>query len=69
MAGFFLPDARALGEVTSLMSAYGETAALEAATRAERSREGGNLIRFCHWRQIARAIRVLSDEEVTGTVH
>jgi len=51
------------------MERFGDDAGLEAATRAEQSRDAGNVIRFCHWRQIERVIATLSDEEVRGTVH
>ena len=66
---FFLSGRAALDDATGLMRAYGEAAAEEAAVRAAASRHDGNLLRFCHWRQIARAIAALSDEDVTGTVH
>jgi hypothetical protein len=51
------------------MERFGDDAGLEAAARAEQSRDCGNVIRFCHWRQIERVIATLSDEEVRGTVH
>jgi hypothetical protein len=59
----------ALAEASELMSSYGDDAGLEAAARAERSRDAGNVLLFCHWRQIERVIATLSDEEVRGTVH
>jgi len=59
----------ALAEASDLMERFGDDAGLEAAARAERSRDCGNVIRFCHWRQIERVIATLSDEEVRGTVH
>jgi hypothetical protein len=48
---------------------FGEEAALVAADRAERSRDDGNVARFCHWRHIERVIATLSSDEVHGTVH
>ena len=33
------------------------------------SRDNGNVLKFCHWRQIERVIVTLSDQEVRGTVH
>jgi hypothetical protein len=48
---------------------FGDDAGFEAAARAERSRDDGNVVRFCHWRQIERVIATLSSEEVRGTVH
>ena len=51
------------------MDRFGEDAAMEAAARAERSRDVGNVLHFCHWRQIERVIATLSCHEVHGTVH
>jgi hypothetical protein len=59
----------ALAEASDLIDRFGDDAGLEAATRAERSRDAGNVQLFCHWRQIERVIATLSDEEVRGTVH
>lgn len=69
MNDFYLIDRRALSDATELMRAFGQAAGFEAAARADDSRDRGNLLRFCHWRQIERAVAALSDEEVTGTVH
>ena len=65
----FITGRNALSEASELMDRFGDNAGLEAATRAERSRDEGNVLRFCHWRQIERVIATLSDEEVRGTVH
>ena len=59
----------ALDQAADLMDRFGDDAGLEAAARAERSRDAGNVLLFCHWRQIERVIATLSDEEVRGTVH
>lgn len=69
MTSFYLENGRALADVTELMRAYGESAGHEAAARADVSRVRGNFVRFCHWRQVERAIGVLRDQDVTGTVH
>ena len=69
MPNFYLEDRHALADATDLMQAFGEYACREAAPRASLSRNLGNVVRFCHWRQVERAITVLSDEDVTGTVH
>jgi len=37
--------------------------------RAETSRDAGNVMRFCHWRQIERVIATLSSDDIRGTVH
>ena len=65
----FIAGRSALAEASELMDRFGDDAGLEAAARAEQSRDIGNVIRFCHWRQIERVIATLSDEEVRGTVH
>ena len=64
-----VPDRAALAEATELIAHYGEHAQMEAAQRASRSRTLGNVIHFCRWRQIERAIEMLSDDEVTGSIN
>ena len=64
-----LCDRAAFAEATELMTLFGEHALVEAASRADRSRSLGNVIHFCRWRQVERTILMLSEEEVTGTVH
>ena len=59
----------ALAEASELIDRFGDEARLEAAARAERSRDAGNVLHFCHWRQIERVIETLSSDEVRGTVH
>ena len=65
----FIAGRRALAEASDLIDRFGEEAALEAAMRAQRSRDAGNVLHFCHWRQIERVIATLSSDEVRGTVH
>jgi hypothetical protein len=64
-----VPDRAALTEASELIARFGEHAQMEAAQRASRSRSLGNIIHFCHWRQIERTIEMLSADQVTGTVH
>jgi hypothetical protein len=59
----------ALAEASELLETFGDAAVREAAARADISRDAGNVIRFCHWRQIERVIATLSSDEVRGTVH
>ena len=59
----------ALADAQALIATFGASAAIEAALRAGRSREVGNHIHFCHWRQIERLVDVLSASEAIGTVH
>lgn len=65
----FIQSRVALADASDLIDRFGDDAGFEAATRAERSRDDGNVVRFCHWRQIERVIATLSSGEVTGTVH
>lgn len=65
----FIHGRLALDDAAELIDRFGDDAGYEAAARAEQSRDAGNVVRFCHWRQIERVIATLSSEEVRGTVH
>lgn len=65
----FIHGRPALDAAAELIDLYGADAGLEAATRAEQSRDVGNVARFCHWRQIERVIVALESEEILGSVH
>jgi hypothetical protein len=65
----FIHGRVALADAADLIERYGDDAGFEAAARAERSRDIGNIAHFCHWRQIERVIATLSSDEVRGTVH
>lgn len=54
---------------TELMAVFGSAAMSEAANRASKSRDRGNLIRFCQWRQVGRLIEMLNADDVRGTIH
>jgi hypothetical protein len=69
MDAVFINGRLALADASELIERYGEEARLEAATRAERSRDDGNVVRFCHWRHIERVIATLSSDEAIGTIH
>jgi len=69
MSNFFISGRMALADATRLIEDHGDDAGFEAAARAEASRERGNVLRFCHWRQIERVIVTLSEQEVRGTIH
>lgn len=56
-------------EATLLITAFGEDAVVEAATRADQFRSAGDLSQFCRWRQIERAIELLQLEDVVGELH
>ena len=65
----FIHGRVALADASELIDRFGDDAGFEAAMRAERSRDLGNVVRFCHWRQIERVIAALATDEVRGTVH
>ena len=69
MANPFIHGRLALADASDLIERYGDDAGFEAAARAERSRDDGNVVHFCHWRQIERVIATLSSDEVSGTIH
>ena len=62
----FIHGRLALADASDLIEQFGESAMYEAASRAERSRDLGNVARFCHWRQIERVIAALTCDEVRG---
>ncbi len=65
----FITGRAALNDAAKLIDTYGDDAGFEAASRAEHSRDAGNVLRFCHWRQIERVIATLVCDEVRGTIH
>ena len=54
---------------SELIERFGDFAASEAAQRAARSRDLGNVVHFCRWRQVERLVALLADRSVTGPVH
>lgn len=65
----YISSRAALADATRLIEAHGDDAALEAAALAEGARDRGNVVHFCHWRQIERVIVTLASAESQGTVH
>ena len=65
----FISGRSALAAAAQLIEQFGEDAGLEAAARADRSRELGNVQHFCRWREVERVIVTLSCSEVSGRVH
>ncbi|QLC20972.1 hypothetical protein HFP51_01480 [Parasphingopyxis sp. CP4] len=66
---FYLDDPDAVNDAAELMAEYGVMAAAEASARANRSRDKGNIIHFCRWRQIVRLVEWMEDAEAERTVH
>lgn len=65
----FLADRAMIDDMVTLRARFGESAALEAALRAEQSRERGNVVRFCRWREVGRLVAMLAGQEAAGTLH
>ena len=65
----FISGRLALADAALLIETYGDDAGFEAAAPAEDSRDKGNVLRFCHSRQIERVIFTQTEREVRGTVH
>ena len=59
-AHIHIPDAAAAREAAELIDRFGAFAADEAASRANQSRDRGNVIHFCRWRSIQRLIEQLT---------
>ncbi|MEM8695550.1 MAG: hypothetical protein AAGE05_05960 [Pseudomonadota bacterium] len=66
---FYLDDREAVFDATELVAQYGSLAGMEAAMRADRSRERGNVVHFCRWRQIKRLVEWMNDDESEATLH
>lgn len=65
----YLSDRDEVVAAAELIRRFGEAAGGEAAARADASRDRGNVIHFCRWRQIERLVVLLSVSRVLGTVH
>ncbi|MCY7279298.1 MAG: hypothetical protein LH610_00100 [Sphingomonas bacterium] len=52
-----------------LVDEFGPDAPLAAAMRAVKSRDAGNVLKFCHWRQIERLSALLASNNVQGSLH
>ena len=62
-------DRAAYEAATALIDSLGDYAADEASARAEKSRSLGNIVHFCRWRQVGRAIALLSGGRGGGLLH
>jgi hypothetical protein len=58
-----------VADALALIAAFGPAAGIEAQARAVRSRDLGNAVHFCRWRQIERLIDLLGAESPAGAVH
>lgn len=65
----FLADRASVQSAEELIVLFGDSAGRKAAARADRSRDLGNPIHFCRWRQIERLIVLMSARRAIGTLH
>ena len=65
----YLADRGEVSDAAELIRRFGDDAGYEAAARADRSRDVGNVQHFCRWRQIERLIVLLSLDMPVGTIH
>ncbi len=65
----FLTTRKCAENATELMSIFGTGAGEEASNRANKSRDVGNVVQFCRWRQIERLILVLENSHSVATLH
>lgn len=65
----FVADRASIADAEALLSQFGDDAAFEAAARADKSRDRGNVILYCRWRQIERMIVALAHAQPFGTIH
>jgi hypothetical protein len=65
----YLADRAQVFDAADLIRKFGDDAGFEAASRADESRDLGNQLHFCRWRQIERLIVLLSVNRAVGTVH
>ena len=69
MQHVFIKDRALLDQATELMHCFGPDAEGEAAARANSSRDLGNLLGYCRWKQVGRLVAALLCKQVFGTVH
>ena len=65
----FLGGRKSFDDAAELIRLFGSGASCEAASRADQSRDRGNHIHFCRWRQVERLIFLMSIERPIGTIH
>ena len=62
-------EPRDVSEAQKLIAHFGREAGMEASERAEASRNLGNHLQYCRWRQIERLVVMLTLESSIGTIH
>ena len=64
-----IADRSDLAEAADLITRFGDYAASEAQLRASRSRDLGNYVHFCRWREVERMIGTLRHQAAAGPLH
>ncbi len=62
-------DRASVEEAAVLIARFGDAAVVEAASQADAFHNSGNLMLFCRWRQVERAIQLLQLEDIVGEIH
>lgn len=62
-------EPRDVSDAVMLIDQFGTTAGIEAAERAIKSRNVGNHLHYCRWRQIERLIIMLNGRTTFGAIH
>ena len=65
----FVADRQTAIDAAELLELRGLDAGAAAAAHARSSRDRGNVVHYCRWRQIERLIAVLHDETGEQTRH
>ena len=69
MSHYFIAGRAAVTDTVNLIEEFGPDAPIAAAMRAAKSRDAGNVLRFCHWRQIERLSALLASNNIEGSLH
>ncbi len=69
MTNYFIAGRSVVTDAMSLVDQYGPDAPFAAAMRAVQSRDAGNVLKFCHWRQIERLTALLASNTIEGSLH
>jgi hypothetical protein len=65
----YVHDRHHLDAASALIQSHGTLATSEAKARANESRDRGNVIKFCKWRQVERLILSLEPGAAAASIH